>query len=223
MQHSFDIDIAKEYGVLEAVLLNNLHYWIAKNQANETNFYDGTYWTYNSARAFGALFPYVTTRQINYALKHLQEEGVIKTGNYNQSAYDRTLWYAFTEKGISIIQNCKMESADFANGKTGNVQPIPNINTNKKPNKKPNIFVPPTLEEVEAYCKERNSNVDAKHFYDYYSAGNWIDAKGNKVKSWKQKMITWEKSNNGGKKVEAKPTPQQSEQSKELLKLFGGA
>ena len=222
MQHSFDIDIAKEYGILEAILLNNLHFWIEKNRANDTNFYDGAYWTYNSARAFGVLFPYVTPRQINYALKHLQEEGVIKTGNYNQSAYDRTLWYAFTEKGISIIQNCKMESTDFANGKVENVQPIPDINTNKKPNKKPNVFVPPTLEEIEAYCKERNSNVDAKHFYDYYTEGKWVDAKGNKVRNWKQKLITWEKSNNGGKKVEAKPEPQQSEQSKELLKLFGG-
>lgn len=69
-------------------------------------------------------------------------------------------------------------------------------NTNEyieKPQKKPRkTFVPPTLEEVQAYCKERHNNVDAKKFFDYYSSADWYDAKGDKVKSWKQKVITWE-------------------------------
>lgn len=64
---------------------------------------------------------------------------------------------------------------------------------------KPKRFVPPTLEEVESYCKERNNSVDAKAFYDYYSAGEWKDSKGNPVKSWKQKLITWEKGDNNGR------------------------
>ena len=53
--------------------------------------------------------------------------------------------------------------------------------------------VPPTLEEVKAYCEERNSSVDPVEFYEYFTEGNWIDSKGNKVKNWKQKLITWEK------------------------------
>jgi DNA-binding PadR family transcriptional regulator len=221
MQHSFDIDIAKEYGILEAVLLNNLWYWIEKNRANETNFFDGEYWTYNSNRAFNELFPYATPRKINYALTRLQEEGLIKTGNYNQSAYDRTLWYAFTEKGKSIVQKCKMDLSNLSNGNVDFVKPIPNINTNIKPNKKPNIFVPPTLEEIEAYCKERNSTVNAKHFFDYYSEGKWVDAKGNKVRNWKQKLITWERSSKTDNK-QVKQPKQPSKQEEELLKMFGG-
>lgn len=54
-------------------------------------------------------------------------------------------------------------------------------------------FTPPTLEEVEAYCKERNNSVDPKKFFDYYSVGNWIDSEGKPVRKWKQKIITWEK------------------------------
>lgn len=57
-------------------------------------------------------------------------------------------------------------------------------------------FTPPTLEEVRAYCRERNSSVDPDQFYAYYTADpdrQWIDAKGNPVTSWKQKMLTWEK------------------------------
>lgn len=66
--------------------------------------------------------------------------------------------------------------------------------------KNKNIFKPPTLEEVEEYCKKRKNNVDAKAFYDYFNEGNWIDSKGNKVKNWKQKIITWENSNKQPKK-----------------------
>ena len=54
-------------------------------------------------------------------------------------------------------------------------------------------FVPPTLEEVIEYCRERGSSVDPKQFYEYFQAGNWTDSKGQKVKNWKQKLLTWEK------------------------------
>ena len=53
-------------------------------------------------------------------------------------------------------------------------------------------FVPPTLEEVRDYVKDRNSPVDPQKFFDYFSAGNWIDSKGQPVRNWKQKLITWE-------------------------------
>ena len=36
MQHSFNVELAKEYGVLEAILLNHLWFWIKKNKANNT-------------------------------------------------------------------------------------------------------------------------------------------------------------------------------------------
>ena len=53
-------------------------------------------------------------------------------------------------------------------------------------------FAPPTLEEVEEYCRERNNHLDAKRFFDYFNEGDWKDSNGKKVKNWKQKIITWE-------------------------------
>lgn len=67
MIHNFDSDIAKEYGILEAILLNHIYYWIEKNRANEQNFFDGKYWTYNSTKAFAELFPYAQEKQIKKA------------------------------------------------------------------------------------------------------------------------------------------------------------
>lgn len=129
MEHSFDINIAKKYGIQAAILFKHLYYWISKNKANEANFYDGEYWTYNSKAAFSELFPYLTARQIDYALQKLIDDGLVITGNYNKVPYDRTLWYAITKKGYSILQNCEMEATKLSNGNNEIVQPIPNINT----------------------------------------------------------------------------------------------
>lgn len=71
----------------------------------------------------------------------------------------------------------------------------------KKYARKP--FVPPTLEEVQAYCESRGNKVDAKQFFDYYNEGDWIDKNGNEVKSWKQKVITWENNRKEQRKVGA--------------------
>jgi hypothetical protein len=54
-------------------------------------------------------------------------------------------------------------------------------------------FVPPTIEEVEAYCKERNNNVDPERFIDYYTSNGGVVGK-NKMKDWKAAVRTWEKS-----------------------------
>jgi hypothetical protein len=49
------------------------------------------------------------------------------------------------------------------------------------------------LEEIQKYITEKDLKVDGKQFYDYFTEGNWIDAKGNPVKNWKQKLLTWNK------------------------------
>lgn len=73
-----------------------------------------------------------------------------------------------------------------------------NNKLNKTKLKKKNIekeFIAPSLEEVRQYVKEKKLNVDSEYFYNYFTAGNWIDSKGKEVKSWKQKLVTWHKHN----------------------------
>ncbi|HAB60889.1 MAG TPA: hypothetical protein DCE48_09325 [Lachnospiraceae bacterium] len=164
MEHSFSVKIAEKLGITPAILLNNIYFWTRYNEANDRNYHDGMYWTFNSSKSWKELFPYLTDRQISYALKKLKDEGYIITGNYNEMKYDRTLWYAITELGKSIIQNCQMDITKLSNGNDNNVEskeqfcenemtimsnrsdnfvePIPDINTdintdiNKKKNTK---------------------------------------------------------------------------------------
>lgn len=64
---------------------------------------------------------------------------------------------------------------------------------NEEKPKKKNGFIPPTLDEVIAYCESRGNKVDPHRFFDYYAAADWVDSKGDKVRNWKQKCITWER------------------------------
>ena len=56
-------------------------------------------------------------------------------------------------------------------------------------------FVIPTIEQIEEYCKERNNNVNANKFFDFYESKGWLVGK-NKMKNWKASVRTWENSKN---------------------------
>lgn len=204
MKHVFDVEVANEYGLLPSIILENIGFWVAHNRANETNFHDGRYWTYNSQKAFGELFPYASEKQIRTALKKLKDEDLILVGNYNASAYDRTTWYTLSDKGESICRPSPLHLPSRANGCAPEGGPIPDINTDIEPviNNTPltpqrgKRFVPPTVEEVREYCYQRNNNVDPEAFVDFYESKGWMVGK-NKMKSWKAAVRTWERNHKG--------------------------
>lgn len=58
--------------------------------------------------------------------------------------------------------------------------------------RKCNPFIPPSVEDVRAYCRERNNNIDAQHFVDWYSSKGWMIGKS-KMKDWRASVRTWER------------------------------
>ncbi len=70
-----------------------------------------------------------------------------------------------------------------------------------KPQQTRTHFTPPTLEEVKAYCIERNNNIDAEYFIDFQEARGWVLSNGKKMKDWKATIRTWEKNNFNRKPV----------------------
>jgi len=135
--HSFDPDIAMKVGLAPAVIFQNICWWIEKNQANDENFIDGHYWTYNSIKAFTTLFPYLTEDQIRRALQKLADAGLIVTGNHNKSAYDRTRWFRLS---------CQIHLAKTTNGLGRIAAPIPDINQIENTDGKPSPPVVPHSE-----------------------------------------------------------------------------
>ena len=55
----------------------------------------------------------------------------------------------------------------------------------------PKRFVPPTVDEVRAYCLERGNGIDPQRFIDHYTSNGWMVGK-NKMKDWKAAVRTWE-------------------------------
>ena len=157
MDHSFNIEVAKDTGIAGAVILNNLYWWVDKNAKNGRNFNDGKYWTYNKKSAFLEQFPYLTERQIEYALTKLRDSGYIEVGNYNKSKYDRTLWYTLTEKAYKILDPCNYHGTNLGNGTTEIVEPIPDINTNiKSLSKDKEEQAPPTKKSASKSTKKKS-------------------------------------------------------------------
>ena len=224
MNHSFCIEFATDYSVNEALLLENIYFWCKKNEANETNYHDGRYWTYNSVKAFAVLFPYLSSKQISNALKSLETNGFIVSGNYNKSPYDRTKWYAVTEKADRYFDLSKKATSSAPKSKMGNPEkaneiapegePIPDINTaintdekeiyiEKRPRK--TTDQPKSKDEAHAFYAEKGYTFDFNAWWDYYESGNWHKANGKPVKNWKQTMTTWQRSSYSAPAKEEKP------------------
>lgn len=137
MQHYFDVSIAEQYGVNVAIFLNHMSFWIVKNVANNTNYHDGAYWTYNTVESYTTIFPYLSARQIRKVILDCEKFGLINISNYNDTKYDRTQWYSLTEKSakllnISILPKGKMDFTKRANGFYQKGKPIPGNNPDNK-------------------------------------------------------------------------------------------
>lgn len=169
---NFKTVVAMNVGVKGAIILQNLSYWIEKNRANEKHFHDGEYWTYNSIKAFIDIFPFWSKRIVERELNKLEEDGYILTGNYNKSPYDRTKWYALTEKSkcyFKVPSHCmNNESTEWGNGKNQMVKwgkPNGEMKTTKRGNENhqtvepiPCIYHNNTNNNTNSGCSCSNNN-----------------------------------------------------------------
>jgi hypothetical protein len=56
-------------------------------------------------------------------------------------------------------------------------------------------FRPPTLEEVDSYCRERGNKVNPQKFIAHYQSNGWVRGK-TKIKDWKAAVRYWETNEN---------------------------
>jgi hypothetical protein len=87
---------------------------------------------------------------------------------------------------ISITNYCQYQDSDK---QTTSKRQTKRQQLNNK--QETNIFKPPTVEQVKAYCEERGNGLDAERFVDWYESRGWIVGT-NKMKSWKATVRTWE-------------------------------
>ena len=72
---------------------------------------------------------------------------------------------------------------------------VDSINRKRGADKPPRPrFIPPTVDEVQAYCQERHSSVDPVAFVSFYESKGWMVGK-NKMRSWRSAISSWERRN----------------------------
>lgn len=117
--HSYNVAVAADVGINAAVIFYNICFWVEENTANERNFINGEYWTYNTINAFKTLFPEMTYEQVRNALRKLEDNNYIKSAFLNEDTRDRTKWYTVVDKKKWITSNkCNCENSHMGSEKS---------------------------------------------------------------------------------------------------------
>lgn len=169
------------------------------NHSDKTIIFDGqkmviTRGQYlTSVRKLSERWHWSVNRTLRY-LRLLEELEMI----HRESNAKRTLITVVNYGVYQVTGNTHGDSNGNSNGDTdehtdGDTDGSQTINVNKlnKLNKKRVSFTPPTVEEVKAYCQERNNNVNPQSFVDFYQSKGW-KVGNTSMKDWKACVRTWE-------------------------------
>lgn len=97
------VDLAARYGLDVAVFIQNIYYWVRKNEANQEHFYDGRYWAHSSYRGLEKWFePLWSMQQIKRIVSKCRDQGLLLVGNYNPDGFTHTNWYSVTDAVLEI-------------------------------------------------------------------------------------------------------------------------
>lgn len=115
--------LAKEIGLNEAIILQQVHYWLNNSKHKKCN----RYWIYNSYKEWEKQFPFWSNVTIRRTISSLEKQKLLVTGNFNKANFDKTKWYTIDYdvlKGMSkcIAQNEQTSSSNRANGVGQNEQ-----------------------------------------------------------------------------------------------------
>lgn len=161
-QVSCRVDLAARYGLDVAVFIQNIYYWVRKNEANQEHFYDGRYWAHSSYRGLEKWFePLWSMQQIKRIVSKCRDQGLLLVGNYNPDGFTHTNWYSVTDAVLEIygdspepekvVRNRTIDSSILIQNRS-EIEPANNvykININKPP-----IVPREVLARVDEACGE---------------------------------------------------------------------
>lgn len=129
-------------------------------------------------------------------IKHWKIHNYIQKDRYKETLYteEKSLLYEKENKEYTLSTECIQVVSSMDTQVSIGEDSKDKIIKDKVNTKK---FIPPTVEEVKEYCIERNNNVDAERFIDYYTSNGWKVGK-NSMKDWKAAVRTWERRNDNG-------------------------
>ncbi|QYN56395.1 hypothetical protein GYM69_04285 [Lactobacillus panisapium] len=98
-----DTDLAVVIGLKEAVVAQQLNYWLHSKSAKIIN---GRRWIYNTYEKWQKdSFPFFTIATIRRTFTSLEKQKIILTGNFNKAGFDKTKWYSIDEERLDELMS----------------------------------------------------------------------------------------------------------------------
>lgn len=112
--------LAKEVGLNESIMLQQMHYWLLKS----THEFNQEYWFYKTLEEWQLEFPFWSTMTIRRILGNLEKKKLVKVGNFNKKKFDKTKWYTINYERVNrrCVQNEQTYCSDCTDGTVQNEQ-----------------------------------------------------------------------------------------------------
>lgn len=108
-------------GIDEALVLQQVHYWVILNQRAGRNEQEGYFWTYNTFAAWSEQFANLwSVSTLKRIFARLEKAGFLVSGRFNKSNIDRTKWYRVNHERLSLL--CQNEPSIVSNWDNGKGQ-----------------------------------------------------------------------------------------------------
>lgn len=121
---------------------------------------------------------------------HIHEKALISPDESGAYALDLDCIQSVSKMDTKCLPDGNQMDTEVSLGKssTGKSSVGEGITADKPP--KRTRFIPPTVDEVRAYCEENGYQIDSVYFVDYYTANGWMTGK-NKMKDWRATVRNW--------------------------------
>jgi hypothetical protein len=152
--------LAKEIGLNEAIMLQQMHYWLLKS----VNEFEGVKWFYKTLEEWQTEFPFWSAMTIRRTLGSLEKQKIIKIGNFNKKKFDKTKWYTIDYQRVNrrCVQNEQTMCADCTDGcvqneqtNTRDYQESTTENTNVSEEKPPKVVWTDETKHIIDYLNKR--------------------------------------------------------------------
>ena len=138
----------------------------------------------------------VNESKVRRVLKSFENDGQIDRQISNKNSLISILNWDFYQDSDEQNDEQVTDNRRTSDGQVTTNKNVKNVINNKKEDtnvSKKKVFVPPTVDEVSLYCRERGNGIDAQSFVDFYTSKGWMIGK-NHMKDWKAAVRTWERS-----------------------------
>lgn len=106
--------LAKCLGLKEAVVFQQIHYWLELNKRTKNNFRENKYWTYNSIKAWHENeFDFLSLRTVERTLQKLEKDGLLESKTFNKMAGDKTKWYTINYDKLLEVCNKSLSEKEI--------------------------------------------------------------------------------------------------------------